>query len=155
MIIYNFIKNLYLNIKYSKLLNKIYKDERLLENLSELFGARFKKDLLGRIYAVINPNIKHGKYDTNQVYEYNEIGFDNSYYIEKWIMGKLNIASKFIQANNLFDLLTYKIKKLDDHENYLFIIEPITLQDCMKWSKRFLWLFVFILISTILYIIFI
>ena len=52
-------------------------------------------------------------------------------------MQKLNIASNYIKANNLFDLLTYEIKKLDDYDNYLFIIKPITLDDFVKNSKRF------------------
>ena len=40
-------------------------------------------------------------------------------------------------ANNLFDLLTYEIKKLDDYDNYLFVIKPITFDDCKKWTKIF------------------
>ena len=40
-------------------------------------------------------------------------------------------------ANNLFDLLTYEIKKLDNYDNYLFIIKPITFDDCAKWTKIF------------------
>ena len=50
-------------------------------------------------------------------------------------MTKLNLIRDFIMANNLFDLLTYEIKKLDDYDNYLFVIKPITFDDCMKWTK--------------------
>ena len=57
--------------------------------------------------------------------------------VEQWVMERLNVISKFIQANNLFELLSYSIKKIDNYDNYLFILEPITLKDCMKWSKRF------------------
>ena len=142
MIIYNFFKHLILNIKYSKLLNKIYKEERILENLSEMFSVSFKKDWIGRVYAVLNPNLNNGKFESStQVYEYNENGLDNSVYVEQWVMKNLNIASQFIKNNDLFDILTYSIKKLDDDENYLFIIQPITLEDCLKWSKRMGWMF--------------
>ena len=58
MVFYSFIKNLLLNIKYTKILRKIYKDEGLLEKFSKLFGVEFKIDWVGRIYTVINPNIK-------------------------------------------------------------------------------------------------
>ena len=61
----------------------------------------------------------------------------NNVYIERWIMGKFNLVKDFIMANNLFDLLTYEIKKLDDYDNYLFIIKPITYDDCFKWIKIF------------------
>jgi hypothetical protein len=52
-------------------------------------------------------------------------------------MQRLNIAANFIQTNNLFDLLTYDIKRLDEYDNYLLIIEPITLNDCLKYTKYF------------------
>ena len=52
-------------------------------------------------------------------------------------MTKLNVAQNFIMANNLFDLLTYEIKKLDNYDNYLFVIKPISFDDCAKWIKIF------------------
>lgn len=156
MIIFRFFKYLFLNIKYTKILNKVYKEENILNNLSSLFGTKFRKDWIGRIYTVINPNIINNELDmATQVFEYDENGLNNSAYIEKWIMEKLNIASGFIRANNLFDLLTYDIKRLDEYDNYLFIIQPITLQDCLKYSKYFtILLSILVIIGIILLIIF-
>ena len=138
MITYNFIKYLILNIKYTRILKLIYKDEQIPENLSKLFSTNFKIDWIGRMYTVINPNLIDGIYDTSsQIFEYDERGLSNDAYIERFIMQKLNIASNYIKANNLFDLLTYEIKKLDEYDNYLFIIKPITLDDFVKNSKKF------------------
>lgn len=138
MILFKFLKNLWLNCKYTKLLKKVYKDEQLLSKFSQLFGTEFRIDWVGRIYTVINPNIIQDKLDTNtQIFEYGENGLSNTTYIEHWIMTKLNIAQNFIMANNLFDLLTYEIKRLDFYDNYLFIIKPITFDDCKKWTKIF------------------
>lgn len=138
MVLYYFIKYLWEHFKYVKLLNKIYKNENLLENLSKLFGTSFKKDWIGRIYTVINPYLIEGKFDYNrQIFEYNENGLDNTAYIESHIMMKLNIAKQFIRANNLFDLLSYRIKQIDENDNYLFIIQPITTYEFIKWSKIF------------------
>ena len=138
MITYNFIKYLILNIKYTRILKRIYKDEQIPENLSKLFNTNFKIDWIGRMYTVINPNLIDGIYDaSSQIFEYDERGLSNDAYIERFIMQKLNIASNYIKANNLFDLLTYEIKKLDEYDNYLFIIKPITLDDFVKNSKRF------------------
>lgn len=139
MVFYIFIKNLLLNIKYTKILRKIYKTEGLLEKFSQLFGVEFKIDWVGRIYTVINPNIIDDKLDINtQIFEYTDNGLTNEPYVEKYIMTKLNIVSDFIMANNLFDLLTYELKKLDDYDNYLFVIKPITFDDCIKWTKIFM-----------------
>lgn len=138
MVIYSFIRNLLLNIKYTRLLKKIYDDEQLLRKFSELFGTEFRIDWVGRMYAIFNPNIVNDMLDVNsQIFEYDENGLTNKPYIEKWIMTKLILVKDFIMANNLFDLLTYEIKKLDEYDNYLFVIKPITFDDCMKWSKIF------------------
>lgn len=138
MVFYSFLKNLYLNIKYTKLLTRIYKDEQLLYKFSQLFGTEFRIDWVGRIYTVINPNIIDDKFDVNtQIFEYTETGLSNKPYVEKWIMTRFNIIKDFIMANNLFDLLTYEIKKIDEYDNYLFVIKPITFDDCIKWTKIF------------------
>jgi hypothetical protein len=138
MVLYNFITNLILNVKYTKLIKKVYKDEDLLNKFSQLFGTEFRIDWVGRIYTVINPTIIDDKFDINtQIFEYGEEGLTNNVYIERWIMSKFNLVKDFIIANNLFDLLTYRIEKIDDYENYLFVIEPITFEDCKKWTKIF------------------
>lgn len=147
MILYLFIKHLIENIKYCKILNEVYKNENLLENLSSLFKVEFKKDWIGRIYAVFNPHIQDGVFNrNNQIFEYTSDGLSNNSYIESYIMSQLNIAKQFIKANNLFDLLTYRLVKLDEHDNYLFIMEPITWNDCKKYTIRFVILYSVLLI---------
>lgn len=139
MITYRFIKYLMEHIKYCKILNDVYKNENFLNNLSSLFKVPFKKDWVGRIYAVFNPHVQEGIFNpNNQIYEYTEQGLVDDAYVEAYILNQLNIAKRFIRANNLFDLLTYRLKKLDDNDNYLFIIEPITWDDCQRYSKRFI-----------------
>jgi hypothetical protein len=138
MIIYKFIKYLIINIKYTRILKQVYNNENIINNLSELFGTKFRIDWIGRLYTIINPNLINGEHDINtQIFEYGDKGLSNEVYVEKYIMQKLNIASNFIKANNLFDLLTYKIEKIDEYDNYLFIIQPISLDDCLKNTKHF------------------
>jgi hypothetical protein len=128
-----------MHIKYCKILNDVYINENLLENLSALFKVQFRKDWVGRIYAVFNPHIQDGIFNqNNQILEYTNEGLINNSYIESYIMSQLNIAKQFIKANNLFDLLTYKLIKIDEHDNYLFIIQPITLEDCISYIKKFI-----------------
>ena len=135
MIIYNFIKYLILSIRYNRILQKVYQEEGILQGLSKMFGVELKQDWIGRVYTVINPYVVDGKYDpTSTVYE---LGNDNptDQVVEKFIMERLNAARGFIRANNLFDLLTYKIERLDDYDNYLFVMYPIPYIDLAKWSK--------------------
>lgn len=156
MITYKFIKYLYTHIKYFQILNDVYKQEKLLENLTALFKVEFKKDWVGRIYAVFNPHVQDGIFNqNNQILEYTNEGLSNSSYVESYIMTQLNIAKQFIKANNLFDLLTYKLIKLDDNDNYLFIIQPITWEDCVSYTKKFIimWGIIGILASILIYLI--
>lgn len=137
-----------MNIKYCKILNNVYKNENLLENLSALFKVQFRKDWIGRVYAVFNPHIQDGIFNpNNQIFEYTELGLVNDAYVEAYILNQLKIAKQFIRANNLFDLLTYRLKKLDDNDNYLFIMEPITWSDCKRYTKRFIIVYSILVIS--------
>lgn len=151
MIIYNFFKNLIINARYTKLIKKAYKDERLLEGFSQIFKTNFKLDWVGRAYAVLNPNLdENGNYSPNtQIFEYGENGLDNTRMVEQWVMEKLGIVSNFIKTNNLFDILTYSIKRLDNYDNYLFILEPITLRDCIRSTKWFIGLISVLIITGI------
>ncbi len=147
MLTYYFIKYTLLHLKYIKILKKVYKDENLLNNLSDLFGVEFKMDWVGRIYAIFNPHIQADGFNpNNQIFEYTEEGLSNKAYIESYILNQLSIAKRFIKANNLFDLLTYKLEKIDEYDNYLFVIQSITWDDFIKYSKRFVFMLCALLI---------
>lgn len=128
-------KDIYLHIKYSRILNKIYKDEDFLDKLSKLLNLRtkVKKDWVGRLYTVLNPNLLPVE---EQIFEYDENGLNNKSFVEAWVMKRFIVISEFIRANNLFDLLTYDIKKLDKYDNYLLILEPITWYGCKQGLKK-------------------
>jgi hypothetical protein len=155
MVIYNFIKYLFLYIKYYKILKKVYEEENIIENLSKTFNIEFKQDWIGRIYCIFNPNLVDGKFDPNhQIYSYNDKGLSTDDFVEQYIMTQLNIIQRYIRANNLFELLDYNLVKLDDYDNYLFIMQPITLGDCLKYSKIFaITLLVLIFIGGLIYFI--
>lgn len=133
MIIYNFIKNLYLVCKYNKIISHCIKNEKLLENLYNATKINFKADNINRIYGVANINNE----DLILEYNVNNETYSIDMFIEKFIMTRMNILSNFILSNNLFEVLTYKIKKIDDY-NYLIVFENIFLQKLFKYSKLFL-----------------
>lgn len=133
MIIYNFIKNLYLVCKYNKIISHCIKNEKLLENLYNATKINFKADNINRIYGVANINNE----DLILEYNVNNETYSIDMFIEKFIMTRMNILSNFILSNNLFEVLIYKIKKIDDY-NYLIVFENIFLQKLFKYSKLFL-----------------
>lgn len=138
----NIFKNIYLHFKYNRILKRVYKDENILDNMGDLFNSKIHVDWVGRIYTVINPNLDKDK----QIYEILDGGMDNREFIQHWVMERFIAMDHFIKANNLFDLLVYDIKQLDDYGNFLLVLEPITLKDCMSAIKK-IGIFLIILIT--------
>lgn len=154
MIIYNFIKYLVLYVKYAKTIKRVFEKERLFKSFSMLFNSEFRIDWVGRIYTVLNPMVQEVEDPTIgsgvAIYEFTETGgLSSRMWIEKWVMDRLYAAQQFIQANNLFDLLTYDITRLDDNENYLFVLKPFYFNDLKKWTKRLLILLAVLLVISI------
>lgn len=139
MITYKFFKYLFMYRKYNRILKKVYKHENLLPKLGQLLNTRFRIDWIGRVYAVINPSLQDNQYDSNsQIFEYGPDGLSDVPGVESWLMRRLNIAQQFIQAQNLFDMLTFKLEKIDNNNNFLFILQPLPLDDLKVYTKRFL-----------------
>lgn len=138
----NIFKNIYLHFKYNRILKRVYKDENILDNMGDLFNSKIHVDWVGRIYTVINPNLDKDK----QIYEILDGGIDNKEFIQHWVMERFIAMDHFIKANNLFDLLVYDIKQLDDYGNFLLALEPITLKDCISAIKK-IGIFLIILIT--------
>lgn len=139
MYIYRFIRGFFENRKYQKILHRAYEEEELIRKMSYMLGSQLSVDWIGRLYTVINPNIRDGKYNPEQIYEINVDGdANNSEYVLRWIMQKLDMVRGFITNNNLFDMLTYKFEPLGN-DNYLLIIQPITLQPLLRNAKRALY----------------
>lgn len=135
MKLYRFIKGYIQNRKYQKILDKVYEDDQIIAKLSFALGSQFRRDWIGRLYTVINPAIKDGRYDYTQVYEYTQEGYDTTEHMQQWIAERLTAIEAVIQTNNLFDVLTFNIKKLDDEGNYLFVVYPVTLPDVLdNWK---------------------
>lgn len=151
MITYNFIKYLILYLRTKKILDRIYREENIIYNLSELYKITFKKDWVGRLYAVINPITDIDPSD--RIFENSSEGYSLKSFVEKWLIERMSIASEFIMNKNLFELVTYHIEQLDDNYNFLFTIEPIVWSDFNKWFKRFLILLGILLIIGIITII--
>lgn len=135
MHLYRFIKGYFENRKYQKILDEAYEQDQLIAKLSSLFGVQFRRDWIGRLYAVLNPAIRDGKFDNTQAFEYAEGGYDTTEHAKQWIVERTIMMERFIQTNNLFDALVFDVKKLDDNGNYLFIIMPSTLPEVLMNIK--------------------
>lgn len=132
MFLYKFFRKLFQHLKYQRIIKEAYEREQLIAKISLLLGVQFKLDWINRLYAVVNPNIKDGKYNPEQIYEFDFDGNPyNNEWVTKWVMERMGILRNFLQTANLFDVLEYKIKDLGNL-NYLIIFQPITLTFLLK-----------------------
>ena len=138
-----FVKNLIDYIKLVRLVRKVDRNEQLRQNLSALYKSEFREDWVGRWYTVLNPHVQNmtaaSEGITSQILEYTENGLSDQAAIEKWCMEKIFVASNFIKNKELLDVLTYSLDKIDDQDNYLFVIKPIVFDDLKRSTKRLLW----------------
>ena len=136
------MRNIVHFLRYQHFIKSILRNEDILNKLSSQFGAKFETDRIGRIWTVLNPHIQNMKStdgSSSLIFQFNEDGsMTNDTAIEKWVMDQLNIANMFIQEHDLWELLTYKIKKLDNDKNYLLIIQNIFTDGMLKEVKRYL-----------------
>lgn len=135
------IRNFY---KTTQIINDECENHGLLDKLSATFDLKFKKDKIGRIYSVINPIIKNINNNGNTLI-FTSTTEDA---ISQFLLRNLNMLTKFVGDNYLFDVLTYKIDKIDDDDNYLIVLESIYLKPTIKIFKTIL----YILLSLILVI---
>lgn len=136
-----FIPTLFKYAKMNRLIKKIDENERLMENLSNLYRSEFRRDWVGRWYTVLNPLVQDMTVDggtDRRIFEFTDNGLSDKAYIEKWCMDRMFAASNFIKNKELLDIMTYSLERLDNNQNYLFVLKPILFQDLQKTFKRFL-----------------
>lgn len=122
--------------RIQKVLKAIYHNENIEKNLSQLFGVECKRDWAGRLYFLVNPVLQDIETGGNStVYDHN----DNQM-VEAWVMKNLELARGFVVENQLFDLLTFKIEKYDNDENYLVVFKNIMFDSMLRIVKTILWI---------------
>lgn len=123
----------YFRIK--KELKTIYRNENIEKNLSQIFGVECHQDGVGRLYMVVNPILQNIESDGNTIiFDHN-----NTQMIEAWVMKNLELSRNFIVENQMFDLLTYNITRIDDDDNFLVVFKNIFFDDMLKLWKTLLW----------------
>ena len=146
------INNLIEFFKLKKLIKNIIEEEDLLNNLSKLFSSEqykvnFKQDWIGRIYAVVNPIVQD---PDSRIFEYNINGTNLNSFVNKWVIEHMIGADNFVKNHDLFDILIYNIKQIDDDYNFLITLTPIAWPDLEKSLKHLkIVLFILLVIAII------
>ena len=136
------VHKIFKTYKITKKLKKIYKEDDIVDKLTYITNINFKVDWVGRIYGIFNPLINiplnERVFDDNKM-----LSID---FVNKYLLERVDITSKFITEQTLFDYLTLENVILDN-QNSLIIITPMNLyedeildnksNDNIKISKKF------------------
>ena len=124
------IKSLYDYLKdYEYILDTFYSDAFKIV-LKEYLNVEIKKDWIGRLYGVVNPNInEEGKFDvTRTIIEFDDDNTNNKEYVKHWAHKQLYIIGEVFKIENLYHFIDLEFKHVGPKEadNYLLVFDIVS-----------------------------
>lgn len=139
---YDCISSFFRYVKdYLYISDTLYSDEFKLV-LKRYLNLNIKKDWLGRLYGVLNPNLDiNGKFDiNNMIIEIDGDNTNNNEYIKHWTYKQLNLIGSLFKIEKLYDYISLSFEHVgpSNHDNYLLVFD-ISSRKYLSYSfKRFL-----------------
>lgn len=127
--------------------------------LKRYLFVEFKKDWIGRLYAVVNPTLDiNGKYDVNaSIIEIDGNNTNNNAYVETWLYKQLSVVSDVfhMQYSGLFDAIGAEVKHVGpkEHDNYLIVFDLVNRKETAIYFKSMIkQLFLYCVIALIIFL---
>ena len=122
-----FIEGVYTYIKDYYYISDTLYSEAFKIVLKEYLNVDIRKDWIGRLYGVINPNIDiNGKFDiTKTIIEIDDENTNNNEYVKHWTYKQLIIIGEVFKIDNLWHFIDLEFKHVGPKEadNYLLIFD--------------------------------
>jgi len=114
--------------------------------LKKYLKANFKRDWIGRLYGVVNPNLdENGKYDFNNVIiELDGDNTNNNEYVRNWVYRQMRMISTLFKIERLYDYIDIEFNHVgpENQDNYLVIFDivsrKISVESCKKFFRHIL-----------------
>lgn len=140
-----FIHTVSATIQYIKdynLVEETFHSKEFMFVLRKYLNVPFKKDWIGRLYAVINPNINiDGNLDfNNAIIEIDGDNSNNNDQVRNWIFRQMHMIGDLFKLNNMYDYISVDIKHVGpkDADNYLVVFDITSRQDMSAAFKAFM-----------------
>lgn len=109
--------------------------------LKEYLNVNIKKDWIGRLYGIINPNINEkGEFDfTKTIIELDGENTNNNEFIKHWTYKQLNLIGQVFSIENLYHFIDLEFKHVGpkNGDNYLIIFDVVSRKRFTKEFKKF------------------
>jgi hypothetical protein len=139
---YNVFATLHQFLKdYDTVAESLYSPE-FLTLLKRYLNKDFRKDWIGRLYAVINPNIDiDGKFNfNNTIIELDDERTNNDRYVENWIYKQMGLISDMFKIHDMYNYISVRIEHVgpENADNFLVIFDMTSRIDMAAAFKKFL-----------------
>ena len=127
-----------------------YKDKKLISDtfyspafkkvIDNYLKTDLKKDWIGRLYGVVNPNIKDGRYDFNNVIiEIDGDNTNNNEYVKQWVYKQMNLIGALFKIEKLYDYINIDFNHVgpENLDNYLVVFDIVSRKEKHESGKRF------------------
>lgn len=126
--------------------------------LEKYLNLKVKKDWIGRIYGVINPNLDiNGNVNfANTIIEIDDNNTNSNEYVKNWIYKQMNMVKYVfkLDESGFFDYIGCDIEHVGpkEHDNYLVVFYIVSQKAMLQNLKRLLKQFsVYAIIAAIIY----
>ena len=129
----NTCKALYTYIKdYEYIADTLYSEAFKLV-LKEYLNVEIRKDWIGRLYGVINPNI-----NKKTIIELDDEDTNNNEYVKHWTYKQLTIIGEVFKIENLYHFIDLEFKPVGPKgaDNYLLIFDIVSRKEFTKNLKK-------------------
>ena len=109
--------------------------------LDNYLKTDFQKDWVGRLYGVVNPNIRDGRYDFNNVIiEIDGDNTNNNEYVRTWVYKQMRLVGQLFKIEKLYDYIdiTFEHVGPENMDNYLVIFDIVSRKVRSEALKKFL-----------------
>ena len=136
----NTCKALYTYLKdYEYIADTLY-SEAFKIVLKEYLNVEIRKDWIGRLYGVINPNInKEGQFDiTKTIIELDDEDTNNNEYVKHWTYKQLTIIGEVFKIENLYHFIDLEFRPVGPKgaDNYLLVFDIVSRKEFTKNLKK-------------------
>ena len=127
--LYNFVKTSYDYYKAKKFVGETFYSDAFHKVINKYLGVNLKKDWLGRLYGVANPNIKDGKWDVStMIIEVDGENTNTNEGVKQWAFKQLQLIASLFKIEKMYDYISLhketlniqytKLQKLMEHQQY-------------------------------------
>jgi len=137
----SFISSTYQYIKDKSYISDTFYSDALRLVLKQYLKTDFRKDWLGRLYGVVNPNITDGKYDFNNVViELDGDNTNNNEYVKNWVYRQMRLVGSLFKIEKLYDYINVEFEHVgpEEMDNYLVIFDIVSRKEFVQNCKRFI-----------------